>query len=118
VFETDLLVLDELGAIKPTEWVWNTVSLILNSRYNNQLATLITTNLADADERDNAGTDKASSREAARYAASRPTLGDRITNPMRSRLHEMCKVVTLDGVEDWRQLNRDEKTQRLIAQLR
>jgi len=29
VFETDVLVLDELGAVKPTEWVWDTVSLIL-----------------------------------------------------------------------------------------
>jgi DNA replication protein DnaC len=29
VFETEVLVLDELGAVKPTEWVWDTVSLIL-----------------------------------------------------------------------------------------
>ena len=29
-----LLVLDDLGAVKPTEWVWDTVSVILNTRYN------------------------------------------------------------------------------------
>ena len=28
VFEAEVLVLDELGAVKPTEWVWDTVSLI------------------------------------------------------------------------------------------
>jgi DNA replication protein DnaC len=102
VFETDLLVLDELGAIKPTEWVWNTVSLILNSRYNNQLTTLITTNLPDLPPRDVAGSDDVRSAAAARRAAGEPTLGDRITEPMRSRLHEMCRVVELNGF-DWRQ---------------
>lgn len=102
VFEAELLVLDELGAIKPTEWVWNTVSLILNSRYNNQLTTLITTNLPDLPPREGPGGDDPRSAAAARRAAGEPTLGDRITEPMRSRLHEMCRVVELNGV-DWRQ---------------
>ena len=102
VFETDLLILDELGAIKPTEWVWNTVSLILNSRYNSQLTTLITTNLADLPPRDSTGGEDARSKTAAQRAAAEPTLGDRITEAMRSRLHEMCRVVELNGV-DWRQ---------------
>ena len=44
VFETEVLVLDELGAVKPTEWVWDTVSLILNTRYNDNRTTIITTN--------------------------------------------------------------------------
>jgi DNA replication protein DnaC len=39
--------LDELGAVKPTEWVWDTVSLILNTRYNNNRTTIITTNFED-----------------------------------------------------------------------
>ncbi len=42
-----LLVLDELGAVKPTEWVWDTVSLILNTRYNDNRTTIITTNFDD-----------------------------------------------------------------------
>jgi hypothetical protein len=42
-----VLVLDELGAVKPTEWVWDTVSLILNSRYNDNRTTIITTNYPD-----------------------------------------------------------------------
>ena len=47
VFETEVLVLDELGAVKPTEWVWDTVSLILNTRYNDKRTTIITTNFSD-----------------------------------------------------------------------
>jgi DNA replication protein DnaC len=44
IFDTEILVLDELGAIKPSEWVWDTVSHILNSRYNDKKTTIITTN--------------------------------------------------------------------------
>ena len=47
VFEAEVLVLDELGAAKPTEWVWDTVSLILNTRYNDNRTTIITTNFDD-----------------------------------------------------------------------
>ena len=44
VFAAEVLVLDDLGAQKPNEWVWDTVALILNSRYNDKLTTIITTN--------------------------------------------------------------------------
>ena len=47
VFEAEVLLLDELGAVKPSEWVWDTVSLILNTRYNDNRTTIITTNFAD-----------------------------------------------------------------------
>jgi DNA replication protein DnaC len=42
VFEAEVLVLDELGAVKPTELVWDTVGHILNSRYNEKKTTLTT----------------------------------------------------------------------------
>lgn len=48
VFEAEVLVLDELGASKPTEWVWDTVAHVLNTRYNDRRTTIITTNYADA----------------------------------------------------------------------
>ena len=48
VFEAEVLVLDELGAAKPTDWVWDTVAQILNSRYNERRTTIITTNYANA----------------------------------------------------------------------
>jgi DNA replication protein DnaC len=97
VFETDVLVLDELGAVKPTEWVWDTVSLILNTRYNDNRTTIITTNF---DDQPAAGA--AVSISPARTTSRGETLGDRIGERMRSRLHEMCRIVTLDGT-DFRQ---------------
>src|SRR5262249_3112972 len=47
IFDAEILVLDELGAAKPTEWVADTVSLILNTRYNDNRTTIITTNYPD-----------------------------------------------------------------------
>src|ERR1700693_5628393 len=92
VFETEVLVLDELGAVKPTEWVWDTVSLILNTRYNDNRPTIITTNFDDRPAAAVAGP---------RGAAREETLGDRIGERMRSRLHEMCRIIKMEG-EDFR----------------
>jgi DNA replication protein DnaC len=97
VFETEVLVLDELGAVRPTEWVWDTVSLILNTRYNDNRTTIITTNYRNLAERERMGNISSRSTEAARYAAEQETLGDRIGDRMRSRLIEMCRIVTLEG---------------------
>lgn len=97
VFETDVLVLDELGAVKPSEWVWDTVSLILNTRYNNNRTTIITTNFEDQ-----AAAGASGALSAVRSAVREETLGDRIGERMRSRLHEMCRIVRMDGA-DFRQ---------------
>src|SRR5581483_9727735 len=93
VFETEVLVLDELGAVKPTEWVWDTVSLILNTRYNDNRTTIITSNFENK---------PAGALAGARGATRDETLGDRIGERMRSRLHEMCRIVRIDG-HDFRQ---------------
>lgn len=102
IFETEVLVLDELGAVKPSEWVWDTVSHILNSRYNERKTTIITTNFPNLGPGELQSARTGSAAEAARNAARGETLGDRITERMRSRLHEMCRVVQLDGA-DFRQ---------------
>ena len=97
VFETEVLVLDELGAVKPSEWVWDTVSLIINSRYNEKRTTIFTTNYEDR---------PAAAAEPVNHLAKRVTreesLGDRIGERMRSRLHEMCRKVEMTG-SDFRQ---------------
>jgi len=112
VFEAEILVLDELGASKPSEWVWDTVAHILNTRYNECRTTIITTNFADEAPL-GAGVPFAqpavygvvesepSSDEgkAARAAMRKETLGDRIGERMRSRLHEMCVVVEMYGAD-------------------
>jgi DNA replication protein DnaC len=93
VFQTEVLVLDDLGAVKPTEWVWDTVSVILNTRYNENLTTIITSNFQDG---------PASAVAGARGPSREETLGDRIGERMRSRLCEMCRVVVLNA-PDYRQ---------------
>ncbi len=50
VFEAEVLVLDELGAVRSTEWVFDTVNYLLNSRYNDNKTTIITTNFPDGEE--------------------------------------------------------------------
>jgi DNA replication protein DnaC len=103
VFEAEVLVLDELGAAKPTDWVWDTVQHILNTRYNDQRTTIITTNYANHSETDSGQWDNLPRAKAdAMRAQNVGTLGDRITERMRSRLQEMCVVVEMTG-EDFRQ---------------
>ena len=85
VMNAEVLILDDLGAIRPTEWVWDTVSLVLNARYNAVRTTIITTNYAVLPP-------GAGSRQE-------ETLGDRIGERMRSRLIEMCRVVEMAGAD-------------------
>lgn len=84
VFNAQVLVLDELGASKPTDWVRDTMAHIINTRYNDQKLTIFTTNYLDERKND---------REE--------TLEDRIGVRLRSRLFEMCKTVELSG-QDYR----------------
>ena len=95
VFAAEVLVLDDLGAQKPNEWVWDTVALILNTRYNDKQSTIITTNYPDMPA---AGGNLSDAERAGREQS----LGDRIGDRMRSRLAEMCVKVEMNG-EDFRQ---------------
>lgn len=100
VFDAEVLVLDELGASKPTDWVWDTVAHILNTRYNDCRTTIITTNYPNLPP---LGSDPGSgANSSARAAMREETLGDRIGERMRSRLQEMCVVVEMQG-QDFRQ---------------
>jgi DNA replication protein DnaC len=93
IFEAEILVLDELGASRPTEWVWDMVALVLNTRYNDRRTTIITTNYPDAAP----GASGAGNNRALREE----TLGDRIGERMRSRLAEMCVTIDMRG-DDFR----------------
>jgi DNA replication protein DnaC len=105
VFETEVLVLDDLGSVRPTEWRWDTIRLIVNTRYNGSRTTIITTNFADKPAAAVSDPDtprRTESFEKSHAAARKETLGDRIGEPMRSRLHEMCQIVKMEG-SDYRQ---------------
>lgn len=80
ILTADLLVLDELGVSKPTDWVRDTMMHIINTRYNDKKLTIFTTNYPD---------DRPSEREE--------TLEDRIGVRLRSRLYEMCRTVVVEG---------------------
>ena len=84
IFDAEVLVLDELGASKPTEWMRDTMAHIINTRYNDNKLTIFTTNYLDT-----------------RKSEKDETLEDRIGVRLRSRLFEMCKTVSMDG-EDYR----------------
>lgn len=68
-----LLILDDLGAAKASEWTEEITMRLINRRYNEMLPTLVTTNLGMAD--------------------LRAHIGDRVA----SRLTEMTDRVILDG---------------------
>ena len=114
VFDAEVLVLDELGAVRSTEWVFDTVNYILNSRYNENKTTIITTNFPDRPEQEKSDDNNSRSYSAADRAARSETLGDRIGERMRSRLHEMCKKVEIEG-SDYREHSKRAQFQRLSA---
>jgi DNA replication protein DnaC len=86
----ELLVLDDLGASKPSAWVLDIIGLVLNARYNEKLMTLLTTNYFDETESP-APTPRLPGGQ--RVAVKEDTLADRIGARMRSRLFEMCRTV-------------------------
>jgi DNA replication protein DnaC len=79
VLEADLLVLDDLGREKKSEWVEETLGLVVNTRYSERRTTVVTTNLQDVDNTD--------------PSSVALQLGLRI----RSRLLEMCDWLKIDS---------------------
>jgi DNA replication protein DnaC len=92
VFESEVLVLDDLGASRRTDWVWDAVSLILNTRYNENRTLIITTNYPDGPSA------LAEGFEGPQRSTRDDTLGDRVGDRMRSRIHEMCRIIKLSGM--------------------
>jgi DNA replication protein DnaC len=85
VMEADLLVLDDIGSEKTSEWVEETMNLIVNTRYNERRHTIFTSNYEDTPEGDSEGPEF--------------TLKERIGFRIHSRLHEMCEFLEFDGAD-------------------
>jgi DNA replication protein DnaC len=111
ILKTEILVLDDLGVIKPSDWVRDIVGYILNKRYadgstslENRRCTIITTNYFD---------DGNTKKEAVRDSSGRPvilhkdSLSDRIGERTRSRLFEICKTIQIDA-PDFRRFSKDQ----------
>ncbi len=121
VFQAEVLVLDELGATVPTDWVRDTMYQIINTRYNQNKLTIFTTNHLDEPNSEGevkklqsqlqqfrTGPYDKDNRQQEKEIESRlksvrqtKTLEERIGTPLRSRLYEMCKKVMIEG-EDFR----------------
>ena len=97
VLDVEVLVLDELAAINPSDWVKETLAHIINSRYNQKKVTLITTTLPFAETVGRTGVHKPSGEEVPNVERSLGQLG--VT--LRSRLYEMCKLVEMHS-DDYR----------------
>jgi DNA replication protein DnaC len=82
VMEAELLVLDDIGAEKTSEWVEETLNLIVNTRYNERRVTIFTSNYEEKEDR----TDPDS-------------LLSRVGFRMHSRLYEMCEFLEYDGAD-------------------
>lgn len=80
VYRAEVLVLDELGAPRPTEWARDMMMNVVGKRYNDRMLTIFTTNYMDE-----------------RSWPSEETLEDRVGARLRSRLFEMCRTVIMDG---------------------
>ena len=86
VIEADVLVLDDLGAEKTSEWVEETLNYVVNARYSERRLTLFTSNYDIAED-----------------ATDPDSLQVRVGFRMYSRLHEMCEFLHLYGA-DYREL--------------
>jgi DNA replication protein DnaC len=90
--DTEVLLLDDLGAQRVTDWVEDTVTSIITHRCNNRRPLIATTNLPDPD----AGS-TVIQRSVTGTPEYRKTLADHIGARARSRLFEMCKVILMPG---------------------
>jgi DNA replication protein DnaC len=82
VVDADLLVLDDLGAEKTSEWVEETLNFIVNERYNQRRATIFTSNYEEKENREDPD-----------------SLLARVGFRMHSRLYEMCEFLEFDGAD-------------------
>jgi len=91
VLEAEVLIVDELGSRRSTDWIQDTMTHILNSRYNDKKINIITTNFLENP------TEK-----------SEISLEERIGSRLLSKLHEMCLFIEMMG-KDYRKLKVDKK---------
>jgi len=92
VLKAEILLIDDIGASKPSPWALDTIGHILNKRYNDNRVTLLTTNYLDRAESEAA----VSASPGQKITAPREeTLVDRLGQRVRSRLYEMCRTVEI-----------------------
>jgi DNA replication protein DnaC len=94
--EKEVLLLDDLGAHRVTDWVDDTVTSIITARCNHRKALIATTNLNDPEAR-YVGRDSTPG-----VVDHSTTLEERVGSRARSRLFEMCRVIKMPPIDDYR----------------
>jgi DNA replication protein DnaC len=94
LMQADLLVWDDLGTGRPTEWAKETIRTVINYRYTNRRHTVFTTNRLIAGRsgkgnRDWAGGEHKEGEES--------PLAERVGQHLFSRIMEMCETVEVRG---------------------
>jgi len=107
IINMEVLLLDDLGAWKMTDWMNDTLFYLLNKRYLATRPTLITTNYPDREP-------TAREVQQADTLVRREYLIDRIGLRLRSRLLEACAVIKLEG-PDVRQIGCQPSNQALLS---
>jgi DNA replication protein DnaC len=97
VLDTEVVLLDELAASNPSDWVKETLAYIINTRYNLKKVTLITTTLPFGESGPRRDVRTPGGESVPDVERSLNQLGATI----RSRLYEMCKLVELHS-DDFR----------------
>lgn len=97
--EAEVLMLDDLGAHRVTDWVEDTVTSIITHRCNHRKPLIATTNLPDNDAGGVRFDRNAALPGRVEYRVS---LSERVGHRARSRLFEMCRIVVMPQVEDYR----------------
>ena len=96
--DAEVLLLDDLGAHRVTDWVEDTITSIVTHRCNHRRALIATTNLPDGEA--GMASMKRSASGMVEYAPA--TLAERVGPRARSRLFEMCTVIKMPIVDDYR----------------
>ncbi|MBI4892419.1 MAG: ATP-binding protein [Acidobacteria bacterium] len=102
--DAEVLLLDDLGAHRVTDWVEDTVTSIITHRCNERKPVIATTNLPDA-EMGGTLVERMSDGAPSRYDI-KSSLAEKIGMRARSRLFEMCRIVRMPKVGDYRVASR------------
>jgi len=95
VLTAEVLALDDVGSSKPSPWALETVGHILNTRYNDNRVTILTTNFLDTDSASAAAQPPSPRVVGMRAPTIEDSLTDRVGRRIRSRLYEMCRTVEI-----------------------
>lgn len=98
----EVLIIDEMGKGRGSEWELGILDAIISERYNRRLSTFFCTNYPyDAPQ---GGGTAFGDAAAARSGARVETLDERLGGRIWSRLQEMCRLETVEGPDARRQL--------------